>query len=164
MRGIAGIAGVHLGSLELEALSRSMVSALQHPGPDDSGVDLADDGVVLIHTRLAILDLSAAGHQPMKSADSRYTIVFNGEIYNFRELQTELEQRGKSLQSSSDTEVILELFALDGGACVDRLEGMFAFAIWDSKDQSLFLARDPLEIKPLYIWRRGEAIAFASEA
>jgi len=164
MCGIAGIAGINLCSPELEALARAMVSALKHRGPDDSGVELPDDGVALIHTRLAILDLSAAGHQPMKSADSRYTIVFNGEIYNFRELQTELQQRGKSLKSNSDTEVILELFALDGAACVDRLEGMFAFAIWDSQDQSLFLARDPLGIKPLYVWHRGAAIAFASEA
>jgi asparagine synthase (glutamine-hydrolysing) len=112
---------------------------------------------------LAIQDLSAAGHQPMSSSDGRYTIVFNGEIYNFLDLREELERNGEQFTSRTDTEVILRCYALEGESCLERFEGMFALAIWDAAERSCFLARDPLGIKPLYLWRHRDSLAFASE-
>jgi asparagine synthase (glutamine-hydrolysing) len=117
----------------------------------------------LVHTRLSILDLSPAGHQPMTTPDGRFTIVFNGEIYNFRELRDRLSAQGVRFASHSDTEVILHLYARCGPDCVNHLRGMFAFAIWDELEQSCFLARDPLGIKPLYYSQSASAFAFASE-
>ena len=116
-----------------------------------------------VHTRLSILDLSAAGHQPMSTADGRFTITFNGEIYNYRALRAELEQLGEAFRTGTDTEVILRLYARHGPACVDRLRGMFAFAIWDAVEGRCFLARDPLGIKPLYFNALGGRLIFASE-
>jgi asparagine synthase (glutamine-hydrolysing) len=117
----------------------------------------------MVHTRLSILDLSPAGHQPMSTPDGRYTIVFNGEIYNFRELRSRLEKAGGVFRSQSDTEVILQLYAQRGAACVKELQGMFAFAIWDRDEQTCFLARDPLGIKPLYYCELGQVLGFGSE-
>ena len=164
MCGIGGIISPGIEPSELKSRLLAMQERLRHRGPDDEGSSVdAAAGAGLVHTRLAILDLSSAGHQPMASADGRYSIVFNGEIYNFLELRRELEQAGEHFRSRSDTEVILRLYQREGAACVRRLDGMFAFAIWDAVKKSCFLARDPLGIKPLYIWRRGEAFAFASE-
>jgi asparagine synthase (glutamine-hydrolysing) len=141
-----------------------MQGALRHRGPDDAGIWQSPDGHAgFVHTRLAILDLSAAGHQPMASDDGRYTITFNGEIYNFRALRAELEAEGQVFRTNTDTEVILKVFARDGAECVRELEGMFSFAIWDSVAHSCFMARDPLGIKPLYYYSRGGALMFASE-
>ena len=141
-----------------------MQSALRHRGPDDTDIFLSADGHAgFVHARLAILDLSSAGHQPMSSADGRYTITFNGEIYNFRDLRAGLEKEGEAFQTNTDTEVILKLFARDGAECVRELEGMFAFAIWDSIERSCFMARDPLGIKPLYYHTEPASIVFASE-
>ncbi len=162
MCGIAGIISDSLSPEELRRRTEAMHDRLRHRGPNDEGV-YADRGVVLAHRRLAILDLSETGHQPMSTDDSRYTIVFNGEIYNFRDLRNDLEARGVTFQSRSDTEVILRLFEREGAACVNVLEGMFAFAIWDSREQRCFLARGPFGIKPLYIWRHRGSLAFASE-
>ena len=117
----------------------------------------------LAHRRLSILDLSAAGAQPMASADGNLHIVFNGEIYNFRELQKELEQQGTVFRSRSDTEVLLHLYAREGEAMLGRLRGMFAFAIWDARKRELFLARDPHGIKPLYTADDGRTFRAASQ-
>ncbi|MCA9091813.1 MAG: asparagine synthetase B, partial [Planctomycetaceae bacterium] len=119
----------------------------------------------LVHTRLSILDLSAAGHQPMISADGRLVIVFNGEIYNFRELRSEMEHEGVVFHTGTDTEMLLSLYQRDGRAMVNRLRGMFAFAIWDEREKQAFLARDPLGIKPLYYShsRKDGTLSFASE-
>src|SRR5262249_47193545 len=118
----------------------------------------------LVNTRLAILDLSSAGHQPMESRDGRHVITFNGEIYNFRALAETLEKAGVQLRSHSDTEVILQLYRLRGVECVRELRGMFAFAIWDDLEKTLFLARDPLGIKPLYYHLDPTGtLSFASE-
>ncbi len=139
---------------------------MQHRGPDDRGTYLSPDGRCgLTNTRLAILDLSAAGHQPMRSADGRRIIVFNGEIYNFLELRKELEDTGVVFRSHSDTEVVLALYERCGPACVERLRGMFAMAVWDELEGTCFLARDPLGIKPLYYYddEPGGTLAFASE-
>ncbi len=130
-------------------------------GPDDSG-EFFQGPVMLGHRRLAIIDLSPLGHQPMLDTSERYTIVFNGTIYNYPELRQQLIDKGFAFNSHSDTEVILNAFACWGEASVEKLHGMFAFAIWDSQRQSLFLARDRMGIKPLYYARCKEGFYFAS--
>jgi asparagine synthase (glutamine-hydrolysing) len=138
--------------------------AMTTRGPDGCGAWIADDGRVgLASRRLAILDLSAAGAQPMASADGRFRLVMNGEIYNFLELRRELEAQGVSFRSRSDTEVVLALYACEGTAMLSRLRGMFGLAIWDERERTLLLARDPLGIKPLYVSTAGGSLRFASQ-
>ncbi|MCG8544532.1 MAG: asparagine synthase (glutamine-hydrolyzing) [Alphaproteobacteria bacterium] len=161
MCGIAGYLNLD-GAPASETVAQDMAAMLDHRGPDDAG-RFADGAVAFGHTRLSIIDLSAAGHQPMTTEDGRYTITYNGEIYNFRELRRELEQDGVSFRSRSDTEVLLKAFARWGEAVVARLNGMFAFAVWDSRDARLFLARDRYGVKPLYMGRAGNTVLFASE-
>ena len=164
MCGIAGLINSGLSRDELEKVLRGLERDLFHRGPDDGGVFVSRDGRCgLVNRRLAILDLSPAGHQPMTSADGRYTIVFNGEIYNFRALRDQLTHNGEQITSNSDTEVVLALFRQLGPKCLELLDGMFAIAIWDELEQSLFLARDPLGIKPLYYHQSGRRLLFASE-
>ncbi len=165
MCGIAGLLNRDPSEAgRLEEKLRLLQHSLQHRGPDDEGLWLASCGQAgLAHTRLAVLDLSPAGHQPMLSADGRFCIVFNGEIYNFLELRAELERDGVVFHTRSDTEVLLRLYERDGSAMVDRLRGMFALAIWDGHQKRAFLARDPLGIKPLYYMQREGMLAFASE-
>lgn len=134
-------------------------------GPDGEGAWMsADKRVGLAHRRLAIIDLSPDGVQPMATADGRFHIVFNGEVYNYRELQADLRLQGVVFRSQSDTEVLLHLFVRYGEGMCQLLRGMFAFAIWDCVEQSLFLARDPFGIKPLYIHDDGATLRFASQA
>ena len=140
----------------------AMTKSIEHRGPDGEGVHI-DRGAGLGHRRLSIIDLSDAGRQPMTNEDGRYWITFNGEIYNYRELRQELVSRGHCFRSQTDTEVILHLFEESGAACVDRLNGMFAFAIWDTKERSLFAARDRFGIKPFYFALAGDAFIFGSE-
>jgi asparagine synthase (glutamine-hydrolysing) len=156
MCGIAGYVGP--GSPEL---LRQMLKTLTHRGPDDEGW-FAEPGVGLGMTRLAIID-PAGGRQPMTSADGRLTLVFNGEVYNFRRLRAELEGRGHRFRTRSDTEVVLAACAEWGDGAVAHLHGMFAFALWDGARRRLLLARDRLGKKPLYYWRRGPLLLFASE-
>ena len=156
---MCGIAG-HVGPAARELLP-AMLGLLKHRGPDDSGIHAGGD-VGLGMTRLAIIDL-VTGRQPMSDAGGRYWIVFNGEIYNFRRLRAELEAGGRRFRTQSDTEVILHAYAVHGEACVERLAGMFAFAIWDDAERRLFLARDRLGKKPLYYWHRDRLFLFASE-
>jgi asparagine synthase (glutamine-hydrolysing) len=165
--GIYGYVGEHASLASPEALT-SALAALHHRGPDDRGTFHATHAsgarvTGFAHTRLAIIDLSAAGHQPMSSDDGRYTLVYNGEIYNHAALRGELSALGERFQSSSDTEVLLKAYARWGRRCLERLRGMFAFAIWDADERRLFLARDRLGIKPLYYIERGRGLAFASE-
>ena len=138
-----------------------------HRGPDDHGTweTVLPDGsrVGLGSRRLAILDLSPAGHMPMHSPDGRLTIVYNGEVYNYPQLRRELESKGYQFRSNSDTEAVLYLYKEYGPESVRRLNGMFAFAIWDDRRRQLFLARDHFGIKPLYYCHRGDRFAFASE-
>lgn len=164
MCGIAGAIGTGLASEKLEAVLCGFERDLRHRGPDDRGVFVSRDGSAgLVNTRLAVLDLSPAGHQPMRSADGRYTIVFNGEIYNFEALRAELEADGETFRSHGDTEVVLRMFMRYGAECVREFEGMFSIAIWDEVERSSFLARDPLGIKPLYYCEAGGSLVFASE-
>jgi asparagine synthase (glutamine-hydrolysing) len=133
-------------------------------GPDDAGLWRSEDGrVALGSRRLAIIDLSPAGHQPMGLPDGSAWIAFNGEIYNYRKLRHELEQQGRVFRSASDTEVLLHAYAVHGPAMVERLRGMFAFALWDPKRGGMLLARDPLGIKPLYYADDGDRIVAASQ-
>jgi len=141
-----------------------MIGAERHRGPDGEG--LWSDPVAAIamgHARLSIIDLSDAAAQPMATPDGRYTIIFNGEIYNYRALRSELESSGVEFRTTSDTEVLLELFARRGPAAVQRLHGIFAFAVWDAEERSLFLARDHLGVKPLYFADLPQGFLFASE-
>jgi asparagine synthase (glutamine-hydrolysing) len=159
MCGILGFIGPR--SFDADAFGRAL-DVMANRGPDDRGV-YEEPECLLGHRRLAILDLSPAGHQPMLSPDGRYVIVYNGEVYNFLELRRELEAEGQRFSTRTDTEVILALYAREGPACLDRFRGMFAIAIWDRLEKALFLARDRMGIKPLYIWPRPEGLAFASE-
>lgn len=147
-----------------EALD-SMLAALRHRGPDGEGKLICSNGIAfLAHTRLSIIDLSESGQQPMESASKRFTIVFNGEIFNYRELRESLVAKGYRFTSQSDTEVILSLYQEYGPECVSMLRGMFAFLIWDSKLESAFAARDPLGIKPFYFgFDDQKNFLFASE-
>ncbi|PYV58202.1 MAG: asparagine synthase (glutamine-hydrolyzing) [Acidobacteria bacterium] len=164
MCGIAGVINSGLDRGKLERILTGMQHQLHHRGPDDRGLYLSCDGKTgLVNTRLAILDLSSAGHQPMVSADERYRIVLNGEIYNFQTLRAELEGKGETFRSHSDTEVVLKMYERYGPDSVRELEGMFALAIWDEQEQTCFLARDPLGIKPLYYYETNGATWFASE-
>jgi asparagine synthase (glutamine-hydrolysing) len=172
------------GAVEARVMDR-MAAALGHRGPDGRGVWLDErvdtvrepsarsssgwcspaDGarIGLGHTRLAVIDLSPAGHQPMSNEDGTVWITFNGEIYNFKELRDELVARGHQFRSATDTEVIIHLYEEEGEECVRRLNGMFAFALWDSRRKQLFAARDHLGIKPFYYTHRAGGFAFASE-
>src|SRR5262249_30492207 len=122
-----------------------------------------DRRIGLAHRRLAIIDLSETGMQPMATADGRLRITFNGEIYNYRELRRQLEAKGHVFRSSSDTEVLLHLYADRGAEMVDALRGMYAFALWDEAKRGLFLARDPFGIKPLYYADDGGSVRVASQ-
>ncbi|MBI5167598.1 MAG: asparagine synthase (glutamine-hydrolyzing) [candidate division NC10 bacterium] len=143
-------------------LLRRMTEVLYHRGPDDEGIFI-DGPIGLGHRRLAIIDLSPAGHQPMANEDGSIWIVFNGEIYNFQELRLILEDKGHRFRSNSDTEVIIHLYEEKGTDCLRNLRGMFAFALWDAKDRTLFLVRDRLGKKPLFYYVDKNAFLFASE-
>src|SRR6266478_2259839 len=151
---MCGIAG--LISFEPEERIAAMLRTIEHRGRDDEGVwtsEAIDDSgrrMCLGHRRLAIIDTSRAGHQPMLSADGRYAITFGGEIYNYRELREQLEDKGHVFRTATDTEVLLTAFVEWGKECLSHLNGMFHFAVWDNRDRTLTLARDHVGIKPLY--------------
>lgn len=161
---MCGICGIF--NLDGEPIShryvKTMTDALAHRGPDDEG-HYIDVNVALGHRRLAVLDLTPAGHQPMVSEDGRYVLVYNGEIYNHLELRAELEALGYHFRSRTDTEVLLKGYQAWGTGIIDRLNGMFAFALWDGRDRTLFLVRDRYGIKPLYWTKVGHTLVFASE-
>jgi len=161
MCGIAGIVNLDGQAVSPETLRR-MTNAIAHRGPDGEG-QWIEGGVGVGHRRLAIIDLSPAGHQPMVGADHRFVLTYNGEIYNFRELRAELEAKGYWFRSQTDSEVLLNAFAEWGIRALDRFNGMFAFAIYDRREKRLTLARDRYGIKPLYYYNRGGLFAFGSE-
>lgn len=165
MCGILGAISVDQRALRFDdgAFSRAL-DTLAHRGPDDAGTWWSDDRrVALGHRRLSIIDLSSAGHQPMSNEDGTVWIVFNGEVYNFPELRQELLERGHTFRSHTDTETIVHGYEEFGPAVVERLRGMFAFAIYDIGRRRVFLARDRVGIKPLYFTTTGGALSFASE-
>jgi asparagine synthase (glutamine-hydrolysing) len=160
--GIAGRVNFASGAPVAEDAVRRMCALIGHRGPDGEGV-MVNGAVGLGHRRLAIIDLSPGGHQPMSAGGGQVWITFNGEIYNYQDLRTTLEARGHRFRSQSDTEVLLAAYLEYGVSCVDRLRGMFAFAIWDGRTRSLFVARDRLGKKPLHYRLDQDGIAFASE-
>lgn len=160
MCGIAGIVSNNIVS-NLDKIIIQMTDTMKHRGPDDQGV-WCNGNVGLGHRRLSIIDLSG-GHQPMHDEESGMSIVFNGEIYNYQSIKNELISQGERFLTSSDTEVILKAYKLYGKKCVDKFNGMFAFAIWDEKKQILFLARDRLGVKPLYYSLIDGVLYFSSE-
>ena len=164
MCGIAGVLTADRDAASLDAPVDAMRRAVRHRGPDDEGTWRSQNGhAIFAHTRLAILDLTAAGHQPMSTADGRYSISFNGEILNFQELRRSLERRGVEFRTRCDTEVILRAYEADGPACIASLRGMFAFAVWDEHEHTCLLARDRFGIKPLYYHYAAGRLTFASE-
>lgn len=157
---MCGIAGVYHPGGTAERLG-PMARALEHRGPDDSGI-FRDGQIGLAHTRLSIIDL-ATGRQPIFNEDETVSVVFNGEIYNYRSLRTSLSKAGHTFRTDTDTEVLVHLYEEHGPSFVERLEGMYAFALWDRDAERLLLARDPMGIKPLLLADDGDRLAFASE-
>ena len=161
MCGITGILNLDASRTAPPEVLERMMMAIFHRGPDEDG-RLCDGPLAMGMRRLSIIDL-ADGQQPIFDESGRYGVVFNGEIYNYRELRTELISRGHQFRTNSDTEVIVHLFEEQGAACVDHLRGMFAFAVWDKVERTLFIARDRMGIKPLYFTRRNNSFVFGSE-
>lgn len=159
MCGINGLVGAGKG-VNAAAIVRKMNDSLSHRGPDAEGL-FEDEGIVLGHRRLAIIDTNERGNQPFHSLDGRFVIVFNGEIYNYRELRTQIDNY--PFLTDSDTEVLLAAFQKWGVECLHRLNGMFAFAIWDRQERSLVVARDRMGIKPLYYFEDQGTLVFSSE-
>lgn len=164
---MCGIAGIIGKAPDIEARAQRMGDAIAHRGPDNRGFqtwgDAGSSQTSFAHRRLSIIDLSEAGRQPMQTACGRYSIIYNGEIYNFLELRQKLPGRGFKLTSHTDTEVLLRLYQEHGPACLRMLHGMFAFAIRDNETGDVFIARDRLGIKPLYYYSSGGSFVFCSE-
>src|SRR5882757_8349364 len=165
MCGINGVFSFHASALPVDAdeLTRTRES-MRSRGPDAAGTWLSPDHRVgLGHRRLSIIDVSERANQPMVSGEGDLVLTFNGEIYNFAELREELEREGERFTTTSDTEVVLRMYRKWGQAMLPRLRGMFALAIWDARTNTLFLARDPYGIKPLYYANDGKTFRFASQ-
>jgi len=159
---VCGIAGFH-GSIAVERLEAA-ISAIRHRGPDDYGCFLdPSSSVGLAHARLSIIDLSPLGHQPMADPSGRVHLVFNGEIYNYRELRAELESKGHTFRGNSDTEVLLHMYLEVGDDMLPRLNGIFGLAIWDARSRRLLVARDALGVKPIYFAEGARGFSFCSE-
>ncbi len=164
MCGIAAIFSYRAGPPVDESQLLRIRDRMTSRGPDGAGIWLSEDRRVgLAHRRLAIIDLSQSAAQPMFNDTGMLAIVFNGEIYNYRELRTELEKTGFRFKSSSDTEVLLHLYEDTGVKMLDRLRGMYAFALWDSRKKALLVARDPYGIKPLYYADNAKTFRVASQ-
>src|SRR5438067_5153663 len=164
---MCGIAGII--SSEPESRIGAALLAIEHRGRDDEGVFVSAPfgqdrlKVCLGHRRLSIIDTSYAGHQPMFTDDMRFAVILNGEIYNYKEIREELEAKGEVFATNSDTEVLLKAFREWNAGCLDKLNGRFAFAIWDDQEKTLILARDRVGLKPLYYSKIGSNLVFASE-
>src|SRR5207237_1866285 len=161
MCGIAGVCFADPSRLPERAALQAMGDSLAHRGPDAEGF-WQEPGIGLVHRRLSIIDL-AGGDQPIANEDGSLQVVFNGEIYNFQELRAGLEARGHRFRTRSDTEVLVHLYEEHGEDLVERLRGMFAFALWDRRRRRLVLARDRLGIKPLYVYRAADKLVSGSE-
>ncbi len=161
MCGIVGVFNLNKETVYRDQL-KSMAAKIAHRGPDGQGLFIKNN-IGLAHKRLAILDVSEKGSQPMSSKNSEWTLIFNGCIYNFLELKQELKAKGHTFVSETDTEVICEGLASEGPSFFEKLNGMFAIAAWNEKTQELFLSRDRFGIKPLYYWFNGKTLCFASE-
>jgi asparagine synthase (glutamine-hydrolysing) len=161
MCGIAGVFNYHDKEQSTEAILKRMLALIRHRGPDESGI-YAGNGIGMGSVRLSIIDL-ASGQQPISDESGNYWIVFNGEIFNYIELRKELISKGVQLKTQSDTEVIVQMYALYGPDCLQRFNGQFSFSIWNKVKRELFLARDRVGIRPLFYWNRNRQFAFCSE-
>src|ERR1051325_3211154 len=163
MCGIAGMIepNIDMSFAERREVVGRMCTAIEHRGPDDEGFHI-DGGIALGMRRLSIIDLFT-GHQPISNEDDSLWIVFNGEIYNYRELRDDLIKRGHTFKTNTDTETIIHLYEEEGDDCVKRLRGMFAFAIYDKRHRKLFIARDRVGVKPLHYALVGDRLVFGSE-
>ena len=161
MCGIVGVFNLN-GSPFSEDRLKKMAATIAHRGPDGEGYYVKDN-IALAHRRLAILDTSVRGSQPMMSKDGKWILIFNGCVYNYLELKQELKAKGHEFISTTDTEVIVEGLAEYGASFLERLNGMFAIAVWNTEEESLYLSRDRYGVKPLYYWFNGKTIVFASE-
>ena len=160
---IAGIAGLPFNAADAYQWVSAMCNVQAHGGPDDAGINqFTEAGITLGHRRLSLLDVSNCGHQPMAYLNHLH-ISYNGEIYNFKSIKSELTQIGHQFKSQTDTEVIMAAYNQWGTAAFNRFEGMFAFALWDAQTQQLILARDATGIKPLYYKHSSTGLSFASE-
>jgi len=160
------IAGIWKSNIcpDLEDVCIRMRDCMTRGGPDHAGIFLEDQtALALGHRRLSIIDLSETGNQPMRTSDGRYILTYNGEVYNYQEIREDLAARGVLFRGTSDTEVVLQAFAAWGPHCVQKFIGMFAFAVWDSFEKSLYLFRDRVGVKPLYYYHHEDTFAFASE-
>ena len=160
MCGVAGIIDFHSRSNTVSAVT-SMLRSISYRGPDESGI-YHSTFATIGNVRLSIIDL-AGGQQPLSDSSGRFWIVFNGEIFNYKELREELEKKGATFKTHSDTEVLVQLYALYGKKCLSKLNGQFAFAIWDKKEEELFIARDRVGIRPLFYNISNGVFSFASE-
>ena len=159
---MCGITGIWSKNAHNEELVRQMMDSIKHRGPDDEGLLSPAENLTFGHVRLSIIDLKQ-GQQPMQTSNKDYTIVFNGEIYNYIELQKVLSKAGISLKTNSDTEVLLYMYQIYGEKMLQQLNGMFAFAIYDKKKDIVFAARDHFGIKPFYYFEKDGIFAFSSE-
>jgi asparagine synthase (glutamine-hydrolysing) len=161
MCGVAGIYFLDAKPPDARQRAQAMAAAIAHRGMDDQGV-FENEHVVLAHQRLSIIDLET-GHQPMSNEDGSIVVACNGEIYNFKDLRKELQARGHTFSTSSDTEVLVHLYEDLGLDMFDRLNGIFAFALWDNREKRLILARDHFGVKPLHIYQDKSCVLFGSE-
>ena len=162
MCGIAGLYNYHSPQKPSTELNiTKMLSVIQHRGPDENGIYLAEN-VGLGSARLSIIDIDS-GQQPLSDESGNYWIVYNGEIFNYKELRKDLEEKGIRFKTHSDTEVVVQMYAIYGSRCLSQFNGEFAFCIWNKKEKELFLARDRVGIRPLYYWYKDESFAFCSE-
>src|SRR5215212_6573212 len=163
MCGIFGFVSHNSDSIPEKDRLRETANLMEHRGPDARGFHV-EPGIALVHTRLSLLDLSERGNQPLWDRENRYALIYNGEIYNFQELREELVQQGVRFDTTCDTEVLLQgLLRWGADATLPKLDGMFAFALFDRETKSLLLARDRFGIKPLFVYETSEAFIFASE-
>ena len=162
MCGIAGIYNYRSQSeLQPELSLKKMLSVIRHRGPDESGIYLGEN-MGIGSVRLSIIDVSS-GQQPLSDVSETYWIVYNGEIFNYKELREDIEKQGIRLKTHSDTEVVVQMFAMYGAKCLEFFNGQFAFCIWNKKKKEFFLARDRVGIRPLFYWAQNNAFAFCSE-
>ena len=162
MCGIAGIYNYHSQKEPLAELNiKNMLSVIQHRGPDENGIFLSEN-VAMGSARLSIIDIDS-GQQPLSDESGNFWIVYNGEIFNYKELRKGLEEKGIRFKTHSDTEVVVQMYATYGAECLNQFNGQFAFCIWNKKEKELFLARDRVGIRPLYYWQKEESFAFCSE-
>ena len=162
MCGIAGIISLDNSKID-STIVDNVKRSLEHRGPDHSSSKFINKSTCLIHTRLSIIDLNDRSNQPFESLDQRFSLVFNGEIYNYKEIRKNLESKGYKFKTSGDTEVLLQGFIEYGEKVLDKLRGQFAFAVYDNEAKSLFIARDRIGIKPLYYSTYKNWIIFGSE-